>query len=279
MRVSAFGAGLAGLLFCVGCGQKTEHPGLPPACDQAKMNCQGNPGSGSGSGTPSSGGGGDDNTAGASNEGNPEVTGRVIEYGDDYFNEGTLLPTQATISATGDGGARVSTGYDGKTFDLTGVALLKVNWFLVEPTGNGLLPTLAPVDTTTDHGAGLTLGVASSLSLDQIYVNSGTDRSVERAQLVVHVVDSQLRSVPGIRGTLTTAAEIVLYRMAGTWVPDDGTKSVTDDTGMLFFGNVQAGTGLTKGTLNLIGSSTTQHLDVDVKGGTVTVVNAILAGK
>jgi hypothetical protein len=278
MRVPAFVAGLAGLLFCAGCGQKPEHPALAPACDQAKMNCEGNPGSGSGSGTPS-GGGSDDNTAGAPNEGNPEVTGRVIEYGDDYFNEGTLLSTQATVSATGDGGARVTTSYDGKTFDLTGVALLTVNWFLVEPTGNGLLPTLAPVDTTTEHGAGLTLGVANTLSLDQIYLNSGTDRSTERAQLVVHVVDSQLRSVPGIRGTLTTPAEVVLYRMAGTWVPDDGTKSVTDDTGMLFFGNVQAGTGLTKGTLNLIGSGTAQHLDVDVKGGTVTVVNAILAGK
>ena len=204
MRVPAFVAGLAGLLFCVGCGQKTEHPALAPACNEDTMNCQGEPGTGSSSGTPSTGGG-DDNSAGAPNDGNPEVTGRVIEYGDDYFNEGTLLATQATVSATGDGGARVTTGYDGKTFDLTGVALLKVNWFLVEPTGNGLLPTLAPVDTTTDHGAGLTLGVANALSLDQIYLNSGTDRSLERSSSRVNRVLRltlllETRTSPGVIG-------------------------------------------------------------------------------
>jgi hypothetical protein len=61
-------------------------------------------------------------------------------------------------------------------------------------------------------------------------------------------------------------------------VPDDGAKSSTDDTGMLFFGNVVAGSTFTKATVALTGT-TTSRLDVEVKSGTVTFINAIVTGK
>lgn len=272
MRVSA---GLIAIACCAGCGQKLEHPALAPSCDPATMDCRTTtPGSGSGSSPgdhQGSGGAGSDS-------GLATFSGLVIQFDDDYFDQGTAFPNPATISATGDGGLRTSTSYDGKSFELNDVLLAPANWFLVEPTGNGVMPTLGAIPTRSIATTDLRLGLANTTAVDGIFLNSGTDRSLERAQLVVHVVDTQLRSVPGIRGTVSAMAEVTEYRMAGAWIPDDGATSVTDDTGMLFFGNVVAGSSLTKASVALAGT-TTSRIDVELKSGAITVVNAMVTGK
>lgn len=273
MRVTAW---LAAISCCVGCGQKPEHPALAPSCDPATMDCRTTtPGSGSGSNP----GGDDPGAGGAGTDGGlADFTGLVMQLDSDYFDQGTVFPRSATVSATGDGGLRTSTTYDGTSFKLPNVLLAATNWFLIEPTGVGALPTLNAIPTRSIATTDLRLGLANTDAVDGIFLNSGTDRSLERAQLVLHVVDSQLRSVPGIRGTLSALAEVTEYRMAAAWVPDDGATSVTDDTGMLFFGNVVAGSAFTKGTVALTGT-TTSRIEVELKVGAVTLVNAIVTGK
>jgi hypothetical protein len=85
----------------------------------------------------------------------------------------------------------------------------------------------------------------------------------------VTLLDEDLRSVAGISGKLTS--EVTAYRAAGGWVGDD----VTDDSGMIFFGNVQAGSALTSVAISLSGAVTTR-IDVKVAAGAVTVVTAIV---
>lgn len=253
-----------------GCGQKLDHPGLAPACDPAVMDCRVTiPGSGSGS-NGDGGASGDDSLA--------TFKGQVLQFNDDYFDRGTVFSGNATVSATGQSGSRTSASYSGQGFELDSVLKTAVNWFLVEPQGTGVVATLGAIDTRTVNQDMLSLGLVPSDAIDQIFLNSGTDRSPERGQLVVHVVDSQLRSVPGIRGTLSTTPEITQYRMGSTWVLDDNGTNATDDSGMLFFGNVQTGSTLTRASVSLSGTSTSR-IDVELKTGAVTVVNAIVAGK
>jgi hypothetical protein len=273
MRVLAWSAAL---LLCAACGQKSEHPELAPSCDPAVMTCRTTvPGSGSGTQAGSiDGSAGADSVAG----GVLDFSGQVLLFNDDYFDQGAAYAGTATVSAAGEGNERVSATYDGKVFSLPKVLEAPVNWFLVEPQGVGVVPTLDAVATRNPPSTELRLGLAGTDAVDGIFLNSGTDRSLERAQLVVHVVDSQLRSVPGIRASVSATAEITEYRLAGAWVPDDGATTKTDDTGMLFFGNVAAGSTLTKATVSLSGN-TTSHIDVELKVGVLTLVNAIVTGK
>jgi hypothetical protein len=263
---------LVALLVCSACGEKLDHPGNAPACDPAVMNCQtsGDPEIGSGS----------HNAGGADSGGTAVATfsGQVLAFGDDYFDQGTVFSGKAQVSATGESSGRVSGAYDAGSFQLEGVLKTAVNWFLVEPEGTGTLPTLSAVDTRSAKSDALVVGLASSLDLDGMFGNSGTDRSLERAQVVLHVVDEQNRSVPGMKGTISAPAEITEYRLVSAWVKDDAGTGVTDDTGMIFFGNVQAGSALTKATVSLSGSATSR-IDVDTKVGAVTVVTVIVAGK
>jgi hypothetical protein len=260
------------LLACSACGQKLDHPGNAPACDPAVMNCQsvGNPEIGSGNG----------NAAGADSGAAAVATfsGQVLAFGDDYFDQGIIFNGKAQVSAAGDSSSRVTGAYDAGSFQLDGVLKTAVNWFLVVPEGTGTLPTLSAVDTRASKSDALVVGLASSLDLDGMFGNSGTDRSVERAQVVLHVVDQQSRSVPGMKGTISATAEITEYRLVSAWVKDDAGTGITDDTGMIFFGNVQAGSALTKATVALSGSATSR-IDVDIQVGAVTVVTVIVAGK
>lgn len=256
--------------LALGCGQKPEHPDLAASCDPAVMDCRvTTPGSGSGS-NGDGGASGSDAVA--------TFSGQVLQFNDDYFDQGTVFSGVATVSATGESGSRTSASYNGQAFQLEGVLKTAVNWFLVEPQGTGVLPTLGAIDTRSISQDMLRLGLATTEAIDRIFLNSGTDRSPERAQLVVHVVDGQLRSVPGVRGQLTATAEILEYRMGTVWVPDEAGTSATDDSGMLFFGNVQTGSSLTRARVSLSGS-TTSSIDVDLKTGSVTIVNALVTGK
>jgi len=246
---------------------------MAATCNPATMKCRTTLAT-SGSGTSST-----EAAAGAGNtdEGPVAVSGKIIQFADDYFDQGPLFASLAKVSAVGENGARVSADYDGASFHFDALLEAPANWFLVEPEGQVALPTLTAVDTRAIAGGALTLGVATNDALRQIFLNSGTDASLQRAELVVHVLDSQQRSLPGVRGTLSIPAEVTEYRMAATWVPGD-TQSVTDDSGMLFFGNVTAGSDLTAATLILSGS-TSSRLTVQLKTGALTVVTVIAPAK
>src|SRR5260221_6205026 len=138
---------------------------------------------------------------------------------------------------------------------------------------SGMLPTLTPVDSRSAPSAGLTVGLARSLDVDGIFVNLGTERATDRAQVVLHVVDSQNRSLPGVQATLT--AEVTAYRLAGAWIAN---ATATDDSGMIFLGNVPAGTALTTAPVALSGA-TSARVDAEIQSGAITIVTAIVTAK
>jgi hypothetical protein len=268
---------LVGIVLCAACGQKVDPPALAPSCNPATMRCR-TVYAGAGSGSPSEAAAGAPSTE---EQNLVTLSGRVIQFGDDYFDQGPVFGSTAKVSATGQNGERVSADYDGASFNLDGVLKAPVNWFLVEPAGQMgapmMLPTLAGVDTRSVEGNALTLGVAPSDTLRQVFLNSGTDLALARAELVVHVVDSQQHSLTGVRGTLSSAAEVTMYRVAATWALADA-ESVTDDSGMLFFGNVAAGSALGAATLVLSGG-TSSRLTVQLRAGTLTIVTVVAPTK
>lgn len=258
----AFVAVLA--LMAVGCGQKVDHPDLAPACDPGECftPAEGSQVAGkAGAGSASEGG-----------EVAP-ISGRLITFADDFFDQGTALSTSAQVSAGGRSGARVRVNYDGTAFVLEEVLKAANNWFLVEPVATGLLPTLQLLDTRTVTAEGLTLGVVQSLTVDGIFALLSTERSTERAQVVLRVVDAQGAAVRGVRAALT--AERVAYRTAGAWLSND---EGTDDSGMIFLGNVQAGSALTTTTVALSGTASAR-VQVALQAGATTVVTVVVAKK
>lgn len=257
---------LAPAVLSVACGQPVDRPDAAPACDPKVMHCVI-------TSPPAMNGG---STGGASSQPNEIATfnGDVVAFDDDYFDRGVVFAGKAQVSATGQSGARVSTDYAGKTFELAGVLKDPANWFLTVPdAGSGMLPTLLPLDTRSSTGA-LSVGVASSSVVDGIFLaSSGTERALERAQVVVRLLDPQLRSIEGVTGKLT--AEITAYRAAGSWVAVS-TQNVTDSSGMLFFGNVPAGSALSPTRIALSGA-VTATVQVLIQAGALSVVTAIVS--
>lgn len=251
------------VLACAGCSQEVDHPDFVPTCEPGE--CLG----------PAPGGG-ISNNGGADSGGTEEVgtfTGSVRTYADDFFDAGTALTTPATVSAIGEQGSRVRGDYDGSSFQLDGVLKAAGNWFLVEPIGAGLLPTLTPVDTrviTTDLPA---IGVVQSLTIDGVFALMGTERSTERAQIALRVVDAQGASIAGALAEVT--AERIAYRTAGTWVANE---EGTDDSGLIFLGNVAVGSALTTTTVVLSGRAT-GRAQVALQAGAVTVATVVVTKK
>jgi hypothetical protein len=256
------------LLASVGCGQDIDHPQNAAACDPATMKCAMSP--------PLEGGIGDGNSAGAgsSDDAVASIPGRVIGFGDDFFDQGVSLSATAEVSAEGRSGARVKTTYDRTSFQLEGVLKTAVNWFLTVPAaGSGFSPTLIPVDTRTLKSDEVVVAVAPSLQLEGILQSLGTAPSDARAQIVVHVIDAQGRSVTGVTTDFT--AEVTAYRTAGVWLASD---EGTDDSGLIFIGNAQVGSALTSASVNLRGAATAR-LDLEIMGGATTVVTAVVVRK
>src|SRR5689334_338751 len=114
--------------LCVACGQKLDHPDRAPSCDPAVMHCliAMNPATGG------PGGGGDEGGA-SSGEEVGTFTGDVLAFNDDYFDGGLPFSGEAQVSATGESGARVTSHYDGTSFELASVLKDPVNWFYVVP--------------------------------------------------------------------------------------------------------------------------------------------------
>lgn len=251
------------LWACCACSEKAEHPAFAPTCDPGEclppMPGKGSTGSEGGS---DSGGGSELGT----------FSGDVITFATDFFDTGTVLTTGANVSAEGENGGRVRASYDGSSFQLEGVLKTSSNWFLVEPVSTGLLPTLTPLDTRSATG-GLSPGLAQSLTVDGIFALMGTERAEERAQIVLHVVSAQGASVSGVKAEVT--AERIGYRTSGTWLAND---EGTDDSGLIFLGNVQVGSALT--TLNVdFSGSASGRAEVALQAGAVTIATVVVARK
>ncbi|MES1185785.1 MAG: hypothetical protein ABUL60_18375 [Myxococcales bacterium] len=255
--------------LCLACGQKLDHPELAPGCDPAVMRCTVSmtPATGSPGGNGEGGAGSGDEVA--------AFTGDILAFNDDYFDLGSTFTGMAQVSATGQSGARVSASYDGKSFQLDSVLKDAANWFFTVPDGgSGMIPTLMPLDTRAATAAMLSLRVANGSVVDGIFLaSSGTERALDRAQIVLHIVDEKRRSVTGVTGKLT--AEVTSYRAAGSWVGVSN-QNATDDSGMLFFGNVPAGTALSPVSVNLTGA-VTASVEVTIVSGAISVVTAVVS--
>lgn len=255
---------LALLLACAACSQEADHPAFAPTCDPGEC-LPPMPGKGGGIG----------NEGGADSGSGEELgtfSGDVLTFSTDFFDTGTVLTTGATVSAEGQSGSRIQGSYDGTAFQLEGVLKTAGNWFLVEPVSTGLLPTLTPLDTRSAT-TGLRAGLAQSLTVDGIFALMGTERAEERAQIVLHVVNQQGVSISGAVAEVT--AERIGYRTSGTWLAND---EGTDDSGMVFLGNVQVSSALT--TINVDFSGTASgRAEVALQAGAVTVATVVVSKK
>lgn len=255
------------LLAAAGCGQDIDHPRAAAACDPKRMKC---------SSGPLETDGGDGNHAGADSGGDEVATfgGRVIGFSDDFFDQGSAFAAPADVSADGRNGARVKGSYDRTSFELSDVLKTSVNWFLTEPAANsGFVPTLVAVDTRSVKVDQLVVAVAPALQIEAILQNLGTAPSSGRAQVVMHVVDGQGRSVSGVTAELTS--ELIAYRTAGAWLGGDGG---TDDSGLLLIGNASVGSALTSTSIALRGKASAR-VDVEILAGATTVVTAVVTPK
>lgn len=266
MRLSSI-ALVLGLL--AGCGDKVDHPEAAAGCDPNVQKCTYLPGE---SGRTPIGGG--DGGASSGDNDVADVTGQVLAFKDDYFDQGAVYTGTAAVSATGLSGARVETSYDGTSFELKNVLKSSSNWFLVEPEDNaGVLPTLTVVDTRVLKAGALTIGVAQRLDVEGIFqLSLSGEPSPERAQVVLRVVDDQERSLPGVRAQFT--AEVVAYRSQETWDATD--EAETDESGLIFLGNVPATRALTIASVALTGA-VNARVEIRTLAGATTVVSAIVS--
>jgi hypothetical protein len=255
------------LSLVAGCGNKVDHPDAAPGCDPKVEDCLYMPGDTSG--LPLPGGGG----SSSSGNGLIDLEGQVFAFQDDYFDAGSVYGGTADLSATGLSGARVKTTYDGTSFQLKNVLKARDNWFLVEPEDNvGVLPTVTVVDTRATSADGYAIGLVRRPDLESIFQLSLTGEPLsDRAQVVLRILDDQERSVPGVRAQFT--AEVVAYRTQDTWDATD--EGQTDDSGLIFLGNVPATPTLTTATVALTGTVNAQ-VQIRTLAGATTVVNAIV---
>jgi hypothetical protein len=242
-----------------GCGQEVDHPEYAPACEAREC------------APPISGatGGGNEGGSDSAAEEVGTLTGDVVTFSTDFFDNGKVLTTGATVSAEGQNGSRVSGSYDGTTFQLEGVLKTAGNWFLVEPVSVGLLPTLTLQDTRGITSERLSPGLAQTLTVDGIFALMGAERAEGRAQVVLRVVNAQGVAVSGVRAEVT--AERIGYRAAGSWL---SSGEGTDETGLIFLGNVQVASTLTDLDVVLAGSAS-GRARVAAQPGAVTVATVI----
>lgn len=260
---------LLALPLACACGDKVDHPDAAAPCDSSTMDCNTSPPIGSGVDVDGGAGGG------ASGNETTSWTGQLVTYTSDDFDQGINFDGKAEVSATGVSGARVKGSYDGTSFTLKDVVKDATNWFLVEPeTGAGVLPTLSPVDTRAVKNNALAIGVVSEADIDSIFTLSlaATERSSSRAQVVIHVVDDQGRTVEGVQATFS--AELTAYRGTGTWDATEG--AATDGSGLIFLGNVPASSSIAVANIVFRGS-VSARIEARIKAGATTVVTAVVS--
>jgi hypothetical protein len=254
------------LTLLSGCGNEVDHPDSAAGCDPQVMKCIYTPPQMGAVGIGSGGESGDgDQTT--------NWSGQVLAFKDDYFELGSVFTGNAEVSATGVSGGRVKARYDGTGFALKDVVKSGTNWFLVDPDDNqGVVPTLTVVDTRAAKADDLDIGVARQADVDGIYqLALAGEPAPGRAQIVLKVTDDEGRALSGVTAQLT--AEIIAYRVDTAWNALEGGS--TDESGMIFLGNVPASASLATANVVLSGA-TSARIEVRTLAGATTVVNAVV---
>jgi hypothetical protein len=134
---------------------------------------------------------------------------------------------------------------------------------------SGVLSTISAIDTRSTTTNVLSVGAARQQDVLGIYQLSlaSSELAPDRAQIVLHVVDSQARAVSGVLAAFT--AELVAYRAQASWIQNDAAG--TDDSGLIFLGNVMASSALSSVTIPLSGSANAR-VEAMIMAGAVTVV-------
>ena len=222
------------LSLAVGCQKKDDHPPFLADCE---TNCSPLPGISIGVGSGSSGGATSDPAADA---GPGTLTGQVLLLSDQTFAQGALFSGGAVVSADGASGTPVTGDWNGAdNFLLDGVAREATNWVSVKPNlaqGDALLTYQAVRTSAVDT---VNLAVVSATTLDAIFTSlSAPARSPNFGQVVLFFRSSGTGAALAGLHVAMPASAVAAYRTGTTWVQDDGT-AVTDQSGLVLFGNVE----------------------------------------
>lgn len=185
-----------------------------------------------------------------SDAGTGTLEGRVLLLTDRSFAKGALFNQGATITADGANGSPVKGVWKGvdpfDPFVLDGVARVTSNWVSVQPdqVGGDALPTYQALQTYQITSADLAL--VSATTLDTVFNAVSTLRSANAGQVVVFFRSAATGTpMAGLHVTMTSA-QAGIYASATGWTLDDG-EAVTDQSGLVLFGNVDpAAAGTTR---------------------------------
>jgi hypothetical protein len=179
-----------------------------------------------------------------SDAGTGTLQGKVILLTDGSFAQGSLFKQGATVTADGANGSPVTGIWKGvdpfDPFVLDGVARVTTNWVSVEPdvVGGDALTTYQALQTYQITSADLAL--VSATTLDGVFNAVSTLRSSNAGQVIVFFRSAATGTpVSGLHVTMT-AAQAGIYASATGWTLDDG-QAVTNQSGLVVFGNVEPG--------------------------------------
>lgn len=229
---AALGLGLVAVVSA--CQKQDERAPFIPGCE---VNCTPLPGISVGNGSSGNGSGG---AGSVSDAGPTSLTGQVLLLNDETFVRAALFTRAATVRADGASGSPVSAEWNGAdSYDLQGVSRLSTNWLSVKPTAAGLeaLETYQAVRTT--DATQVNLVAVSGTVLDGIFNQLSSLRSPNFGQVVLFFTSQGTgTALSGLHVAMPSSA-LAAYHSASGWVLDDGT-AVTDQTGLVVFGNVDA---------------------------------------
>lgn len=221
------------LALASGCQKKDDHPPFEQGCES---NCPQLPGISVGNGSSGSGSGG----ASTSDAGPTSLTGQVLLLNDDTFVKTALFNRAATVSADGFSGSPVTADWNGADdYVLQGVSRLPTNWVSVKPEQLGVdaLETYQAVSTASVTQ--VNLATVSSTVLDGIFNSLASLRSPSFGQVILFFRSQGTGTALSGLHVAMPASALAAYHTATGWIVDDGT-AVTDQTGLVLFGNVDA---------------------------------------
>jgi len=220
---------LAGVLS--GCQKSDDHPPFAAGCEK---NCSLYPGVSVGTGTGSVGGSSNSDADG----GTGTLAGNLLLLTDDSFAQAMPYTAGVTVTADGASGTPVTDASVGDVYSLEGVAKSALNWVSVKPNLVGGDPLLTYQAVQTNQVSNVNLYMVSSTVLDRVFTAISTLRSPDSGQVVVFF-RSAGTNVPlsGLHVNMPKA-QAAAYATTKGWELDDGT-AVTDQSGLVVFGNVE----------------------------------------
>ncbi len=217
----------------LGCQKQDDHPPFVADCEDF---CSPKPGISIGTGSPSSGG----STSNPDTDGGTgTLTGQVLLLSDQTFANAALFADGATVSADGATGTPVTGTWDGADpYTLEGVAVVSTNWVSVKPNLVGGDPLLTYQAVQTSAVNTVNLGVIQASTLDALFTSLSTLRSPNFGQVVLFFRSTGTGTPLAGLHVAMSSADFAAYRSGTAWTLDDGT-AVTDQNGLVVFGNVQ----------------------------------------